>query len=389
MKDTSSPNRRTFIKDAAAVTAGMALLPAFPLAASAKAIYEPAAAEAPIKPVETRIKFAVIGINHSHIYGMIGAVQKGGGELVSYFIKEADLSAQFAKKYPKAKQARTESEILEDPSIQLVLSSGIPIDRAPLGIRVMKHGKDYLVDKPGVITLEQFAEVKRVQKETKRIYSIMFSERFESRATVRAGELVKAGAIGKVIQTVNLAPHKMSPETRPDWYFDPKYCGAILTDIGSHQFDQYLYFTGTTKAHIVASQMGNVNHPQYPKLFDFGDVMLRGNGGMGYIRLDWFTPGGVSTFGDGRLTILGTDGYIEVRKTIDLAGRPGGDHLFLADQKGVKYFDCSKDNLPFGGLLVDDILNRTETAMPQAHCFLATELALLATQKAEIIDVKL
>jgi predicted dehydrogenase len=388
MKNTTSSNRRDFIKDTAAVAAGIALLPAFPLAASAKVSYEPVV-YTPEKPVETRIKFSVIGINHSHIYGMIGAVQKGGGELVSYYIKEADLLAQFAKKYPKAKQAKSENEILEDPTIQLVLSSGIPIDRAPLGIRVMKHGKDYLVDKPGVITLEQFAEVKRVQKETKRIYSIMFSERFENRATVRAGELVKAGAIGKVIQTVNLAPHKMSPETRPEWYFDTKYCGPILTDIGSHQFDQYLFFTGTTKAEVVASQMGNVNHPQYPKLYDFGDVMLRGNGGMGYIRLDWFTPNGVSTFGDGRLTILGTEGYIEVRKTIDLAGRPGGDHLFLANQKEIKYFDCSKDALPFGGQLIDDIINRTETAMPQAHCFLATELALLATKKAEIIDVHL
>jgi predicted dehydrogenase len=380
--------RRNFIKDTAAIAAGMAFLPTLSSSAAPKVVYEPAV-YIPEKPVENRIKFSVIGINHSHIYGMIGAVQKGGGELVSYYIKEADLLAQFAKKYPKAKQAKSENEILEDPTIQLVLSSGIPIDRAPLGVRVMKHGKDYLVDKPGVITLEQFAEVKRVQKETKRIYSIMFSERFENRATVRAGELVKAGAIGKVIQTVNLAPHKMSPETRPEWYFDPKYCGPILTDIGSHQFDQYLFFTGSTKAEVVASQMGNVNHPQYPKLYDFGDVMLRGNGGMGYIRLDWFTPNGVSTFGDGRLTILGTEGYIEVRKTIDLAGRPGGDHLFLANQKEIKYFDCSKDPLPFGGQLVDDILNRTETAMPQAHCFLATELALLATKKAEIIDVHL
>lgn len=380
--------RRNFIKDTAAVAAGMAFLPAISSAAAPKVVYEPAR-NITEKVFENRIKFSVIGINHSHIYGMIGAVMKGGGELVSYYIKEAALAAQFAKRYPKAKQAASEDEILNDKAIQLVLSSGIPIDRAPLGVRVMKAGKDYLVDKPGVITLAQFAEVKRVQKETKRIYSIMFSERFESRATVRAGELVKAGAIGKVIQTVNLAPHKMSPETRPEWYFDPKYCGAILTDIGSHQFDQYLYFTGSTKAQIVASQMGNVNHPQYPKLYDFGDVMLRGNGGMGYIRLDWFTPGGVSTFGDGRLTILGTEGYIEVRKTIDIAGRPGGDHLFMANQKEIKYFDCSKDALPFGELFVNDIINRTETAMPQAHCFFATELALLATKKAEIIDVHL
>ncbi|MFD2147150.1 Gfo/Idh/MocA family protein [Mucilaginibacter antarcticus] len=389
MKSSSSSNRRNFIKDTAALAAGMAIAPSIiPATATAKIIYEPAV-YVPEKLIGTRIKFAVIGINHSHIYGMIGAVTKGGGEMVAYYIKEADLAAQFAKRYPKVKQAKSENEILEDPAIQVVLSSGIPIDRAPLGVRVMQHGKDYLVDKPGVITLDQFVEVKKVQKQTGRIYSIMFSERFESRATVRAGELVKAGAIGKVIQTVNLAPHKMSPSTRPEWFFDPKYCGAILTDIGSHQFDQYLFFTGSKKAEITASQMGNVNHPQYPKLYDFGDVMLNGDGGMGYIRLDWFTPKGVSTFGDGRLTILGTEGYIEVRKTIDLAGKPGGDHLFLANNEGVKYIDCSKDNLPFGELFINDVINRTETAMPQAHCFLATELALLATKKAKILDVHL
>jgi predicted dehydrogenase len=386
MKDNH--NRRDFIKDTAAAAAGMMLLPTLPLSASPNIIYEPAV-NIPAKKIEAKIKFSVIGINHSHIYGMVDAVTRGGGQLVSFYVKEADLAAAFIKKYPQAKQAGSEKEILEDPAIQLVLSSGIPIDRAPLGVRVMQHGKDYLSDKPGVITFEQFAEVRKVQKETKRIYSIMYSERFENKATVRAGELVKAGAIGKVIQTINIAPHKMSPKTRPEWYFDPKFSGGILTDIGSHQFDQYLFFTGTTKAEVVASQIGNVHHPQYPKVQDFGDVMLRGNGGMGYIRLDWFTPDGIPTFGDGRLTILGTDGYIEVRKTIDLAGKPGGDHLYLANQKEIKYYDCSKDILPFGEQLVNDVINRTETAMPQEHCFYATELALLAQQKAQHISLQL
>jgi len=377
-------NRRDFIKDTATAAAGMVLLPALPLSTTSQLVHQPVV-NTPMKSIETKIKFSVIGINHTHIYGMVDAVTRGGGQLVSFYAKEADLAAAFAKKYPQAKLAGSENEILGDPSVQLILSSGIPVDRAPLGIRVMQHGKDYLVDKPGIITLEQFAEVRRVQAATKRIYSIMYSERFESRATVKAGELVKAGAIGKVIQTINIAPHKMSPKTRPEWYFDIKYCGGILTDIGSHQFDQYLYFTGTTRAEIVASQVGNINHPQYPKIQDFGDVMLRGNGGMGYIRLDWFTPDAIPTFGDGRLTILGTDGYIEVRKTIDIAGRPGGDHLFLANQKEIKYFDCSKEPLPFGEQLVNDIINRTETAMPQEHCFLATELALLAQKKAQKI----
>jgi len=250
----------------------------------------------------------------------------------------------------------------------------------------MRHGKDYMADKPGITSLEQLADVRRVQKETKRIYSIMYSERFENKATVKAGDLVKAGAIGKVIQTIGLGPHQMSPKTRPEWFFDRKRFGGIITDIASHQFDQYLFFTGSTKAEIVATQVGNVNHPQYPLFEDFGDVMLRGDGGTGYIRVDWFTPDGLKSWGDGRLTILGTDGFIEVRKNIDIAGREGGNHLFLVNQKETRYYDCNKEPLPYGQQLVDDIINRTETAMTQEHCFLATELALKAQKQAQ--DVK-
>ena len=104
-------------------------------------------------------------------------------------------------------------------------------------------------------------------------------------------------------------------------------------------------------------------------------MVLRGDQGMGYIRVDWFTPDGLSTWGDGRLTILGTDGFIEIRKNVDIAGRAGGNHLFLVDQKETRYIDCSKSPLPYGAQLVNDINNRTETAMSQEHCFLATEVA--------------
>lgn len=343
-----------------------------------------------------RIKFAVININHPHIYGMTDAIKRGGGELVALYAKEQDLTSAFLKTYPEAKLAKNENEILDDPSIQLVLSSGIPDERAPLGIRVMQHGKDYLTDKPGIITLEQLAAVKKVQKETKRIYSIMYSERFENKGTEKASQLVKAGAIGKVIQTVNLAPHRISNNigktglaVRPDWFWDKKRFGGILTDIGSHQFDQYLHFTGSTEAQVLMSQTGNVHHPEAPLFEDFGDVMLSGNGGAGYIRVDWFTPDGLDTWGDGRLTILGTDGYIEVRKNTDIvSGNKGGNHLYMVNKKEMIHMDCNNEVLPFGPLLVDDILNRTETAMTQAHCFLATELALKAQKNAKTITFK-
>lgn len=370
-------NRRKFMNMTARAATGLALLPTLP--------QKVVAAE---KPIETKIKFSVININHNHIYGMVDAVTRGGGQLVSFYAKEADLVAAFAKKYPTAKLAKSEKEILEDPSVQVILSSAIPIERAPLGIEVMKHGKDYLVDKPGITSLAQLKEVRRVQKETKRIYNIMYSERLENRATVKAGELVKSGAIGKVIQTIGMGPHRMNVKTRPEWFFDYKYSGGIITDIGSHQFDQFLFFTGSTKADIVASQVGNVNHAQYPKFEDFGDVMVKGNNGTGYIRVDWFTPDGLNSWGDGRLTILGTEGYIELRKNVDIAGHEGGNHLFIVNNKETRYIDCSKEPLPFGEQFVNDILNRTETAMPQEHCFLATELALKAQKMATPMGFK-
>lgn len=367
-------NRRKFLKNTATTASGLLLLSSLPQKTIAGFSAGP------------RIRFSVININHNHIFSMVQAVIRGGGQLVSVYAKEADLLAGFTKQFPQAKVAGSAQEILEDTSIQVILSSGIPDERAPLGVQVMKHGKDYMVDKPGIITLEQLAEVRKVQKETGRIYSIMYSERFENRATVKAGELVKAGAIGKVIQTIGLGPHRMNPKSRPDWFFDKKRFGGIITDIGSHQFDQYLFFTGSTQAEIVASQVGNVNHPQYPKLEDFGDVMLRGNGGTGYIRVDWFTPDGLNSWGDGRLTILGTEGYIEIRKNIDIAsGHNGGNHLYLVTQKETQYIDCNKEPLPFGEQFVNDVVNRTETAMLQEHCFLATELALRAQKQAKRI----
>jgi predicted dehydrogenase len=383
MKESNS-GRRKFLKNSTALS-GMLLFGSLSDKAKATNIIKPA----PVKVYPNRIKFAVININHSHIYSMTEAIKRGGGELVALYAKEPELVAQYLKKFPEAKLVKSEKEILEDPSIQLVLSSGIPDERAPLGIRVMQHGKDYLTDKPGAISLEQLAEVKKVQKETKRIYLIMYSERLENKGTIKASELVKSGAIGNVIQTVNLAPHRINNGARPEWFYDKKRFGGILTDIGSHQFDQFLHFTGSTEAEILMSQTGNVHYPQHPNFEDFGDVMLKGNGGSGYIRVDWFTPDALDTWGDGRLTILGTEGYIEVRKNTDIASRnKGGNHLYMVTQKEMLHIDCNNVNLPFGALFVDDVINRTETAMTHKHCFLATEMAVTAQKLARPLVLK-
>jgi len=333
------------------------------------------------------IKFAVIGLDHAHIMGITAAVIRGGGELAAFYSTLPREIANFQKVYPQARLAKSEDEILDDPSIQLVASASIPNLRAPLGIRVMKHGKDYLSDKPAITTLQQLAEVRKVSAATGKMFAIMYSERLEVRAAVQAGYLVKAGAIGKVVQTINIAPHQVNAPSRPDWFWDPAQYGGILCDIGSHQADQFVYYTGSTTAAVAASQIANVNHPDHPEFQDFGDMMLHGNGGAGYVRVDWFTPDGLGVWGDGRLFILGTEGYIELRKYIDISGRPGGNHLFIVDKKQTRYMDCSKVVLPFGPQFVADIVNRTHTAQDQQQALLAAELVLKAQKDARRLNV--
>lgn len=348
------------------------------------------------EPPKYHIKFAVCGMSHDHIYGMIGAVQRGGGEMVAAWAGEPDKLATFTKRFPGVKIVQTQEEILDNSDVQLVLSSQIANERAPLGIKVMKRGKDFLSDKPGITTLEQLADVRKTIAETGRIYAIMYSERLEVKAAVYAGQLVQQGAIGKVIQTINIAPHQIFQRAgnagggsgRPEWFWHAKQFGGILCDIGSHQVDQFLYYTGSTQAEVVESQIANVRHPDHPEFQDFGDMVLRGDRGLGYVRLDWFTPDGLGTWGDGRLFILGTDGYIEVRKYINVAVGPQGNNLFLVDKNQARYIDCNRMPLPFGPQFVSDIVNRTHTAQDQTQCLLAAELVIKAQMNAKQVTLK-
>ena len=331
-----------------------------------------------------RIKFAVIGLDHNHINGITDTIRRSGGELVAVHSTNAAALAEFQKRYGSVKIARAENEILEDRSVQLVCSAAVPDLRAPLGVRVMRHGKDFLCDKPAVTTLEQLADVRRAVAETGRMFAIMFG-RMESRVTMHAGALIRDGAIGHVVHTLQLAPHLVNEKTRPDWFWDPARYGGTLCDLGSHQADEFVYFTGSTHAEVPYSRVANVNHPHRPKFQDFGDMTVQGDRGLGYFRVDWFTPESLGVFGDERTFILGTDGYIEMRKAIDVAGLPGGDHLLIVDRKSARYIDCSNLSLPFGPQFVEDIVNRTHLAQDQSGALLATELVLKGQKNARSV----
>jgi predicted dehydrogenase len=310
-------------------------------------------------------------------------MRREGAELVAFHASEDKLAKPFAERYAQARRVDDPQQILEDDGIALVVSAAIPGDRAALGIAAMRHGKDFMVDKPGMTSLAQLAEVRKVQNETGRIYSICYSEHFTTRCTVRAGELVAAGAIGRVINITGLGPHRLDKAMRPEWFFRREQTGGILTDIASHQCEQFLFLTDALDAEIVAATVANRANRDTPELQDFGEILLRTPEATGYIRVDWFTPDGLPAWGDGRLLILGTEGYIELRKYVDLAGQPGADHLMLVDREGVHRIDCSAVELRYGRQLLEDIAQRTETAMPQSRCFKAMELALRAQALAE------
>ena len=329
------------------------------------------------------IKFAVIGLDHRHIYEQVGGLLALGCECVGYWTEgEPGPLEGFVKRYPQLERIDDRRRIMEDPSVALIVTAGVPRERAEIALDAMAHGKDVLTDKPGCTSLEQLDALRQAVAEAGRIWSVAFSERFEVRAVTKAASLVQAGAIGRVVQTVGLGPHRLNRHLRPPWFFERARYGGILTDIASHQIDQFLYFTGSTDAQVVASTVGNFANPGDPELEDFGELLLRSPQGQGYIRVDWYTPDGLPTWGDGRLTILGTQGYIELRKYVDIAGRPGEDHLFLVDQDGTRHVDCANEDLPFYRNLVTDIVDRTETAMRQAHAFKTTELALRAQAQA-------
>src|SRR5262245_42529192 len=266
-------------------------------------------------PATPGFAFAAIGVNHNHIFEQTREMLRAGCRLKAYYSREDDVAVAYGAFFRDARRVADKREILEDDEVKLIVGAGINSERAAMAVEAMRHGKDVMLDKPGATTLEQLAELRRVAAETRRIVSILYSEHLTQKATIRAGELVAAGAIGKVIQTVGLGPHREG-RGRPDWFYRREQFGGILCDIAAHQFEQFLFFTGAERAEVVASQVGNFDHPDKPEFEDFGDVLLRSDNATGYARIDWFTADGLGIWGDGRVFILGTEGTIELRKYI-------------------------------------------------------------------------
>lgn len=333
------------------------------------------------------LRFGAIGLDHRHIFHLVGENIAAGAECVGYCPMTSDprVLAGFRERFPDLRPVDRE-RLFDDPTIDFIVTAAIPRDRPAIAIRAMRAGKDVMVDKPGATRFDQVTELECVERETRRIFSICFSERYVVRACEVASRLVADGAIGRVVQTTGLGPHRLNRAIRPPWFFEPETFGGILIDIGSHQIDQFLHFTGNADAEVVASSVANHSLPDVPQFEDFGEILLRAHAATGFIRVDWYTQNGLPAWGDGRLFLLGTEGTIELRKYVDLDGRPGADHLFLVDARESRHIDCSSEPLTYFANFQNDVRLRTATAMPRHHALTVTRLAIEAQVSARRLE---
>jgi predicted dehydrogenase len=328
--------------------------------------------------------FAASHFDHGHIYGQIGGLAAAGGVLKYVYDSDPKRYQKVLAENPGAKAVRDFREILDDPEVQLLTSAALPNLRCGIGIQAMDAGKHYLTDKAPFTSMSQLENARAAVGRTGKKYGVCYSERLLSESGWFAGELIAQGAIGRVLQVLNLAPHNLNAPSRPDWFFRKENYGGILTDIGSHQFEQFLTYSGATDGSVNFARVSNQGNPEYPELEDFGEASLTMNNGVSaYCRMDWFNPKASRTWGDGRCFVLGTEGYIDVRKYIDVCNE-GNNKIFLVNNQVEQCIDCNgKVGFPFFGKFILDILNGTENAMTQAHAFKAAELSMRAQLLAD------
>jgi predicted dehydrogenase len=333
--------------------------------------------------------FAVAFMDHGHIFGMAANLVQAGGSLMKIYEPDSDKVALLKQRHPQAEVVTEFQAILDDPAIKLVAAAAVPNRRGPIGIQVMESGKDYFTDKTPFTTLAQLETARAVAAQTGRKYAVCYSERLQNEAAEFAVELIRDGVIGDVVQVIGLGPHRLNRPSRPEWFFVKEQYGGIICDIGSHQAEQFLTYTGSTDAEVTMARVENFANPDTPELEDFGEFALRGSSGAsGYCRMDWFTPDGLRTWGDGRTTILGTRGYIECRKYIDVAAPEARENnVYVVTDTAEEHHNVTGlIGFPFFPAFIEDCLQRTEHAMTQAHCFKAAELCLQAQANADAGD---
>ncbi len=326
--------------------------------------------------------FAAVGLDHGHINSMCSGLIEAGAKLLYVCDKDYVKAQDFAAKFGAAAM-RSLDEICEDKRVKMIASAAIPCERGALGCEVMRRGLDYFVDKAPFTELDQLISAEKAAQETGRRYFVYYSERLHSECSILAGYLLENDFIGKAVNIMGTGPHTINAPSRPEWFFNRAKYGGILCDIGSHQAEQFLFYSGSDNVRVDCSSIGNFRYNEYPELDDFGDMHLTADNGVtGYHRVDWLSPRGLKTWGDGRCIIEGTKGYIELRKYEDITlGK--GNILYLVNDEGEFRIDANgKTGIPFFRDMINDCLTGKETAMTQKHIFAAARVSLTAQKYA-------
>ena len=332
------------------------------------------------------VRFAVIGADHLHLFQMVDRLVGAGASAVAH-APGGGLVSMYSS-WREESQERSTDEILADESIDLVVLAGIPSERAAVAVAALRAGKHVLSDKPGVTTDAQLAEIRAaIDGRDGRPWTVLFSERFENRAIGEAVAMARAGAVGRVVHVVGAGPHLLSAAHRPEWFWDAAATGGILVDIGSHQADQFLAIAvgaggASVPAQVRLATVGNTACADHPVMEDIGSMTLMANGVVGDHRVDYLTAEGLGTWGGVRLTIIGTDGVIEARANVDVAGEPGAEHLIVVDQAGTRRVDVSQRPVDWAEVLLADIADGGRRLMSQEHVIAVCDLVLRAQQAA-------
>lgn len=328
-------------------------------------------------------RIALVGADHNHLYEIIDRLVKAGASAVAHTAE-----GQFVEHYSGWQAASVEAsfdDILADDSIDLIVTAAIPNRRASIALAAIAAGKHVISDKPGLTTMDQLDAVRAaIAGRPGRPWTVLFTERFENRAINEAVRLAKSGAVGTVVHVVGAGPHTMWAERRPDWFWDPDATGGILVDIGSHQVDQFMSITGSTAADvsIVSSMVGNVASVDHAAMQDIGSMTLAAGVVVGDHRLDYLTARGLGTWGDCRLMIVGTEGTIEARANVDVAGADGAEHLIVVDADGTRRVDISSVVVDWAEQAVADLADGGERLMTQQHAIDVTDVCLRAQAAA-------
>ena len=332
-----------------------------------------------------RVRVGVVGLDHAHGFMLAGRLRLAGADIVAHHSSgNRQRAAMAALALPRRVQERSTEGICEADDIDLVVTAAVPSERADIARRSLRAGKHVLADKPGVTTVADLAAISAELVASGRRWWVLFGERFENRAVAQACARARLGDIGRVVSVLGLGPHRMSAGRRPDWFWDPVATGGILVDIGSHQADQFLAATGAEpeSVEVVTSSVGNVSVPRHPGMQDIGMMVLRWREAIGVHRVDFLSPSGLRTWGDGRLMIVGTEGTLEVRTNVDVAGRRGREHLIVTDGRGVRRIDVTDRPVDWAKRVIADVCDGSDTLVGHDHTVAVSSITLAAQATA-------